>query len=45
MASRAPLLAILLCILSSCQSVPAERKNNCSCVWTPMTGISEGMLS
>ncbi|WP_196776344.1 hypothetical protein [Rhizobium etli] len=26
-------LAMMLTALASCQSVPAERNNNCACLW------------
>jgi hypothetical protein len=26
-------LALMLGALASCQAVPAERKNNCACLW------------
>ncbi|WP_158268979.1 hypothetical protein [Ensifer sp. NM-2] len=26
-------LALMLSALAACQSVPAERKNNCACLW------------
>lgn len=35
-------LVLTLGALSACQSVPAERKPSCACLWTPMTGISNG---
>ncbi len=31
-------LALVAGALSSCQTVPAERKNNCACLWEPLTG-------
>ncbi|MDR6101886.1 hypothetical protein QE369_002083 [Agrobacterium larrymoorei] len=34
------LFALMLGVLSSCQSVPAERKNSCACLWERMDGIS-----
>ncbi|MGV2130657.1 hypothetical protein [Agrobacterium vitis] len=45
MTVRSVLLLLLLGLLSSCQSVPAERKTNCSCVWERLDHRSEGMLS
>ncbi len=30
--------AVLLIGLASCQTVPAERNNNCSCAWGKMNG-------
>jgi hypothetical protein len=45
MRSRALLLVIMLSVLSSCQSVPAERKNHCSCLWEPTVGLSGGVFS
>lgn len=35
-------LALLLAGLAGCQSVPAERKNSCACVWEPLAGLEEG---
>ncbi|WP_217577440.1 hypothetical protein [Mesorhizobium sp. GbtcB19] len=35
-------LALMLAALAACQSVPAERKPNCACLWTPLSGIPEG---
>lgn len=35
-------LAVLLAGLTACQSVPAERKPNCACLWEPLTGLSNG---
>jgi len=32
-------LAVMLNTLASCQSVPAERKNNCACVWQKPDGF------
>jgi hypothetical protein len=32
-------LAVMLSTLASCQSVPAERKNNCACLWQKTDGI------
>jgi hypothetical protein len=45
---RATLIALALALagLSSCQSVPAERKNNCACLWEEPSGyinILEGV--
>lgn len=34
--------ALLACGLSSCQSVPAERKNHCACLWEDASGLPEG---
>lgn len=31
---------VLLFALSSCQSVPAERKNNCACLWESPVGLT-----
>jgi hypothetical protein len=31
-------LALALAGLSACQSVPAERKNNCACLWEKPDG-------
>ncbi|MBB4444132.1 hypothetical protein M2310_007422 [Rhizobium leguminosarum] len=35
-------IALLVCGLSSCQSVPAERKNHCACQWEGASGLSRG---
>jgi len=35
-------LVLMLAALSACQSVPAERKPSCACLWMPMTGLSNG---
>lgn len=32
-------LALIMGVLSACQSVPAERKNNCACVWESPEGL------
>lgn len=42
---RVVLVTLLISLLSSCQSVPAERKNNCACMWEPLSGLPEGQLS
>ncbi len=34
---RVVVLMIVLGGLSACQSVPAERKNNCACNWEALT--------
>lgn len=31
-------VALASAALSSCQAVPAERKNNCACLWEPLEG-------
>lgn len=31
---------VLLVALSSCQTVPAERKNNCACLWEAPSGLT-----
>ena len=33
---RPLIAALLLAGLAACQTVPAERKNNCVCVWEPL---------
>ena len=38
-------LAILLVSLSACQSVPAERKNNCACQWESFDQVDEGAIA
>lgn len=40
MKSTLILFALMLGVLASCQSVPAERRNNCACLWERMDGIS-----
>jgi hypothetical protein len=42
MKARLILVALALAMLSACQSVPAQRKDNCACVWEPLTGLSKG---
>ncbi|WQO69055.1 hypothetical protein U8C40_29580 (plasmid) [Sinorhizobium medicae] len=32
-------IALLVCGLSSCQSVPAERNNHCACQWEGASGL------
>lgn len=32
-------LALMLSTVASCQSVPAERKNNCACLWQKPDGV------
>ena len=32
-------VAVILSTLASCQSVPAERKNNCACLWQKPDGV------
>lgn len=39
---RLTLLALALLALSACQSVPAQRKNNCACNWEPLAGLTQG---
>jgi len=39
---RVTLLALVLMMLSACQSVPAQRKNNCACNWEPLAGLMQG---
>jgi hypothetical protein len=34
--------ALILVGLTGCQSVPAERKANCSCNWETLDGFSRG---
>ena len=36
------ILIVLLSGISACQSVPAERKNNCACNWELMEGNKTG---
>ncbi len=31
--------------LASCQSVPAERKNNCACNWENFAPLPEGVVA
>lgn len=38
-------LILLACGLSSCQSVPAERKNHCACLWEGASGLLEGAIA
>lgn len=45
MTVRPLLLLLLLGLLSSCQSVPAERKTNCSCLWERIDHHSKETLS
>ncbi|MBX4967726.1 MULTISPECIES: lipoprotein [Rhizobium] len=40
--NRLLLILLLLATLSSCQSVPAERKNHCACLWEGAIGLPEG---
>ena len=46
---RPLIAAMLLAGLAACQTVPAERKNNCVCVWEPlgpsMTQHGKGALA
>ena len=35
-------LAVLLGGLSACQSIPAERTNNCACAWEALPMPSQG---
>lgn len=39
MRARWIVFALALAGLTSCQSVPAERKNNCACLWERPTGF------
>ncbi len=32
-------VAVILSTLTSCQSVPVERKNNCACLWQEPDGV------
>jgi hypothetical protein len=34
------LFVLMLGVLASCQSVPAERKNSCACLWERMDNNS-----
>ncbi len=36
---------VAMSVLSACQSVPAERKNHCACLWEPMKGLSLGAIT
>lgn len=45
MKTTAIVLVILLGGLSGCQSIPAERKNNCACNWEALPTITGGNLS
>lgn len=45
MRMKAIFLVIVLGGLSSCQSIPAERTNNCACAWEALPTHSEGTLS
>lgn len=38
-------LCLSLAGLASCQSVPAERKNNCACNWETFVPLSEGVVA
>jgi hypothetical protein len=38
-------LLLLLGTLSACQSIPAERTNNCACMWEALPNLPEGDLS
>lgn len=31
--------SLMLSALSSCQTVPAERRNNCACLWQAPDGL------
>jgi hypothetical protein len=42
MTTRLITLALMLAALTACQSVPAERKNNCSCNWEILADLSNG---
>ncbi|MFB9951887.1 hypothetical protein ACFFP0_23815 [Rhizobium puerariae] len=38
-------LALALAGLAGCQSVPAERKNNCACMWENFDPLPEGVTA
>lgn len=45
MRMKAIVLLFLLGGLSSCQSIPAERTNNCACAWEALPSQPEGSVS
>lgn len=45
MRMTAIVVAILLSGVSACQSIPAERKNNCACGWEALSTLPEGYLT
>jgi len=34
-------ISLMASVLSSCQSVPAERRNNCACLWQEPSGLTD----
>lgn len=39
------LIALLSVGLTGCQTIPAERKNNCACMWETMDGQLVGEIA